>query len=402
MKIAGLVSEFNPFHSGHEYLLGSIRERLSPDAVVCVMSGNFVQRGEPALLDKWARAKSAVLCGADLVLELPFCYAVNGASEFAKGAIRILKGIGATHIAFGSESGDAERLAAVAEALTEESEDFKAELAALMSGGMSYPAAYCRAASGLLGSEFAPGANDTLAIEYLKQNVIQNAGLKVFCVLRKGAAHDDMSDGETLSAARIRRDVSQGMGLETVSANMPERAYEILSSAQIFGAEAKRRYFELVRYLLLNKSTEELAALRGAFGGIEGRLHEAALLAEDTDELIKTAKSKNHTYSGIARFLACALVGVSAEDYAAIDSQALAYARLLAFNEKGAALAGSLKKTSDIPVITNVNKNPEEGHPSQLLLDYDIKAAELYNQLLGRNLYRNSDRVRMPVRVEAR
>ncbi|MBR0129850.1 MAG: nucleotidyltransferase family protein, partial [Firmicutes bacterium] len=177
MKCAGIISEFNPFHTGHRHLIDSIREKTAPDAVVCVMSGDFVQRGMPAMWDKYIRAASAVDGGADLVLELPAVYAVSGAGQFARGGVKVLKGLGCIeYMGFGSESGDGEQLMNAASLLAKEPENFSRALKEELASGKAYPSAYSSAAASIgLDPVLFSGANDILALEYLKQNVLLEA-----------------------------------------------------------------------------------------------------------------------------------------------------------------------------------------------------------------------------------
>ena len=175
MSVAGIIAEFDPFHNGHQYLIDTVRRELSPRAVVCVMSGNFTQRGEPAILDKFTRAQLAVKGGADLVVELPVCCAVNAAREFAFGGVRTLHLLGfVTHLAFGSETGDVKLLEHAAELALKENDAFRKALKGQMEAGRPYGTAYARALIAVLGPEIAdfpdfPASNDILALEYIKQ-----------------------------------------------------------------------------------------------------------------------------------------------------------------------------------------------------------------------------------------
>lgn len=367
MKTAGIVSEFNPFHNGHKYLIDSVREQLAPDAVVCIMSGNFVQRGGPAVADKWVRARMAAACGADLVVELPSVYAVNGASQFAKGAVRIMKGLGLDVIAFGSESGSI------------------IELEGKLHDGMITP----------IGMKNRP--NDILALEYMKQNRLQNAGLEEFTVLRMGAGHDsDKIARNTASASLIRKMLNeQGKDAETGDF-MPPEAIEILNSSAICAKEAQSRWFDMVRSFIISKSPAEIASVPAAYGGIEYRLKEAVTQADSLDELILSAKAKRYAYAGLSRLLTQMVLGIDKSIVEKADAGGLTYARVLAFNDAGAALLKELRKTSGIPVITNIGKNLDSDAPERLLTEVDTRASDIYSVLLGRNIYSNSDHVLHP------
>ena len=207
MAVAGIIAEYNPLHGGHLYQLRQVRERLGPEtAVLCAMSGNFVQRGDLALLPKHARAEAAVRSGADLVLEIPLSWACAPAERFARGGVEVLLGTGlVTHLAFGSESGDAEAIRRAAEGL--ESPDFPARLRRQLGGAVSFAAARQRALAELIGAEGADvlsRPNDILAVEYAKALRWAGGGAELVAIPRKGAGHDG-DGGEYPSAGSIRR-----------------------------------------------------------------------------------------------------------------------------------------------------------------------------------------------------
>ena len=371
MKTVGIVSEFNPFHNGHKYLIDSVRAQLAPDAVVCIMSGNFVQRGGPALTDKWTRARMAVTCGADLVVELPVVYAVSGAPIFAAGGIAIMKGLGLDAVAFGSESGDMFSLEA-------------------------------KLHDGVTPVDMKNSPNDILALEYMKQNRAQNAGLEEFTVQRTGAGHDSMKiGGNTASASMIRKMVQDGAKVSETADFVPCEAVKILESGILLGKEGTDRWFDLVRYCLLSKSPEELAALPAAYGGIEYRLKEAVTSCRTLGELILTAKAKRYAYAGLSRLLTQMVLGITSNmvTKAGITADAAelpAYARVLAFNDAGSAFLKELRKTASIPVITNIGKNLADDAPERALIDIDARASDIYSILIGRQIYANSDFVLHP------
>ena len=211
MSVAGIIAEFDPFHNGHQYLIDTVRRELSPRAVVCVMSGNFTQRGEPAILDKFTRAQLAVKGGADLVVELPVCCAVNAAREFAFGGVRTLHLLGfVTHLAFGSETGDVNLLERAAELALKENDAFRKALKGQMEAGRPYGTAYTRALKAVLGPEIAdfpdfPASNDILALEYIKQLKQGISDMQPYAVKRAGAGHKDTEIGKVYSSGEAIR-----------------------------------------------------------------------------------------------------------------------------------------------------------------------------------------------------
>ncbi len=444
MTIAGIIAEYDPFHNGHKYLTDCVRAELSPHAVVVVMSGNFTQRGMPAVLDKFTRARLAVECGgADLVLELPTVFAVNGATEFAKGGVRVLKGLGCvTHLAFGSESGNVKALQQAAELSVNEDADFKAKIACFSSKGLSYPAAYAKAFSerfpafeGL----FDNAPNDMLAREYLKQDLLQNAGLTPFAVKRVGAGHDvyggkDQTEDKAkdseiksekafVSASIIRASLQNNVDIKHIIDDAPKPVYNALdilsktgpaarsphslrcrrsslwgcpSSRHPFWMQMQSAYFDLLLYKLVTTPESEIANILSAGEGIENNLKEAVKKAETLDELIRTASSKRFTYARVSRVLAQLLLGITKDDYYLADRGDLAYARVLAFNEKGAEVLKTAKETASIPVYSNLNKQLAPDAHERFMLDIDMRSSDIYSILSGNTIYGGSDLVNIP------
>ena len=308
----------------------------------------------------------AVACGADLVVELPAAYAVSGAPGFAAGAVRIMKGLGLDAIAFGSESGDMLTLEA-------------------------------KLHDGVTPIDMKNRPNDILALEYMKQNRMQDAGLEEFTVPRSGAGHDSLEiSGNNASASLIRKMVGEGAKPSEMADFVPSEALKILESSVRFDSDAAGRWFDLVRYCLISKSPEEIASVPAAYGGIEYRLKEAAISSNSLDELILTAKAKRYAYAGLSRLVTQMVLGISADAIAEADRQSLAYARVLAFSDAGASLLKELRKTATIPVITNINKNLPQDATERLLLDMDTRASDIYSILLNRPIYDNSDYVLHP------
>ena len=240
MTAAGIICELNPLHSGHAYLMARLRQQ-GADAVVCAMSGNFVQRGGPALVNKLSRGEMALACGADLVLELPTPWAMATAEIFARGGMQLLAMAGCTHIAFGSECGDAARLQRTADALLaqELGEAVRRELAA----GVTYAAARQRAVQARLGEDAAVlrQPNDTLAVEYLKACRQQKVDITPIVIQRVGAAHDGAPEAGYASATHIRQLVREG-SVEEACAYMPEAAAELLRRELAAGRTADGRW----------------------------------------------------------------------------------------------------------------------------------------------------------------
>lgn len=351
------------------------------EAAVIVMSGNFTQRGEPAVLNKWVRSRLAVECGADLVLELPFAYSVNSAEYFAKGGVGILSGLGCvTHLGFGAERGNLEDLQAIGRVLAEEPETYRKELKQSLSQGHSYAKSRECALEACLGSckkNMALTPNNILAVEYVKQLIVQGNVINPIMVKRQGSGYFDQTpQGNIASATAIRSHVSKDERKRYIPFSVEQ---EMEKQPDLCG------YFALVQSALLRSSKEELASLLSVSEGLENRLKAQVRKAASLDELVEYVTSKRYPETRIRRILCQAVVGLTSfED--------CFYARVLAAGKRGTKLLKEIKKTADIPVITNINKEPE----LPPIMKYDILASDLYNLLAGADLYQNSDYVVHP------
>lgn len=383
MNVLGIIAEYNPFHNGHLYHLNESRRKTEADFVVVVMSGDFVQRGEAAVLDKWTRSRLAVECGADLVLELPFVYACNSAEYFAKGSIGILSGLGCvTHLSFGSESGEIEDLKNLAVFLAWESEEFRQTLKSNIKAGMPFAKAREEAVRKELGSDAAAlltQPNNILAVEYLKQLERMEASIIPVAIKRKGAGYKqkEPEDGFA-SATAIRNNLLTGKETNQVPENvkgcLPERIDD-------------KRFFDLVRNVVLRSDSVDLGGIFSASEGLENKLKKEIRKANSLEDLIDRVKSGRYPAATIKRLMCHILMDLR-------QWEDTCYGRLLAFNEKGAALLNHIKKSecAKIPIITNINK--VESRPHQL--NYDILASDTFNLIRGKDLYLNSDYVRHP------
>ena len=401
MDIAGIICEFDPFHNGHAYLISKARE-LGASGIVCVMSGDFVQRGGPAMWDKFTRAETAVSCGADLVLELPAVYAVNSADWFARGGIRILKGLGCVDsIVFGSECGDAKRLADAAAQMLSEGESFSEAIKNYLAQGMSYPAAYQKAAELAIqgfDSSLLNSPNDVLALSYLKEILRQNASLSPAAVKRLGAAHgSDDPECCFASSSFIRRSIADGStGWRSF---VPPEACNVLDGGTDSPeglALRDERFFTLVRKRILDSSAEEIAEICEVSEGLENRLKDALLKAKDLNELVQGVKSSRYTFARVMRVITQLILGITKELVRNADEADIAYAKVLAFNEKGAQILKTAGEKGSIPVYSNINKNVPVNAPELKTLGVDISSGDTYSIICGRAIADYSDRVRIP------
>ena len=333
--VTGIICEYNPLHLGHKKQLDAIR-RADPDGIiVCLMSGNYVQRGKPAIVDKSARAKAALLAGADLVLELPITAALSSAEGFAAEGVRILSHF-CTHLCFGAESADANALMECAKALL--TSQFSERLRAQLDQGSSFPAARAKALEEM-GIPAAAKPNDILAVEYCKAILHQNSPLIPMPIARGGDYHDEAADEENPSATAVRKLMLQsGMWLDYV----PEQARDCFREATLHTLEAGQR---AVLMKLRTMTDAEFEAIPFGSEGLWRKLMHNARRFANLEDVITATKSKRYTRTRLDRMVMCAFLGITQEQIASPAP----YARLLALNDKGRAILRQKKET--FPVV---------------------------------------------------
>ena len=336
MKTVGIICEYNPFHRGHRKQIDRIREQFGQDtSVCCLMSGNFVQRGAPAIVDKSVRAKAAVLAGADLVLELPITYALSSAEGFAAGGVRILSSF-CDVLCFGSETGDKKTLLTTARLLL--SQEFPPLLRQELQKGLSFPAARQAALERLHpGSSPLTLPNDILAVEYCKAILSQDSPLEPFPIRREGSYHAPVPDPENPSASSLRSLMLQsGAWLDY----LPETVRDCFRAAPLHSLEAGER---AMLYRLRAMSDGEFEALPYGSEGLWRKLMRACREADTLEAIVTAVKSKRYTRTRIDRMVLCAFLGITRETLEA----PVPYTRILAFNERGRTLLKSAKETGD-------------------------------------------------------
>lgn len=291
MKICAIICEYNPFHNGHLYHLNAARERSGADAIVCVMSGNFVQRGEAAIMDKFTRAQHAVIAGADAVIELPAVFATSNAELFAKGAIHLLSSIPAVQsLCFGAENADKTAFLLGARYLNNEPKEVSEKLKAEIEKGASYAKARAQAWAGFLPLDLLCSPNNILGLEYAKAILASGANIQILPIKRKGAGYSDSTLQEKYSSSTaIRGAIEKG---QTLDGNLPDFVLNDLPTALQSGLDT------LEKYALLATSKEEIARVCDCTEGLENAFKRAAL---DKQPLEKTLTSARYTSSRIRR-----------------------------------------------------------------------------------------------------
>lgn len=368
MKVLGIIAEYNPFHNGHMYHLQASKALTGADLTVVVMSGNFTQRGEPALLDKWARAEMALLCGADLVIELPVAYAMGSAEYFAFGAVKLLDSLGTVDaLSFGSESGDLDRLTEAASILMSEPEEYKSALKENLSAGKSFPSARQKALSSYIKakngkdhlSSILKGSNNILAVEYLKALLRLKSRITPVTIGRIGNDYNcSKLTGEISSATSIRKvfsETSWQTAGDLLESSVPNPSLAILERELELGrGPVFPSDFSLSLLSALRKmSLEQLQALPYMEDGLENRISDAAGKAGSFHELTDLICTKRYPNTRIQRILFSALIGLTQTLFESFNSSGgPAYIRILGFNSAGRRLLSAIRGRTALPVIT--------------------------------------------------
>ncbi len=348
MSVIGIVAEYNPFHLGHEYHIRRSKEIKSEDsAVVCVMSGDFVQRGEAACFSKFARAEAACRCGADLVIELPLPWCLSSAEGFARGAVFLLDALGCDTISFGSEAGDLPSLKLLAELLSHN--EIKDQIKSVLTAhpNMSYASARQQAIQARCGdhANLLETPNNILAVEYLKAIRRLASGMKPMTVQRFGSAHDGKGD-KLRSATELRSMLRNG---ESIASDIPAAAADVFARELEYGRDIAR--LDLLESAILSRlrllPVETYDRLPDASDGLGRRLCHAAYEEPGLESLIETVKSKRYAMSRIRRMICCAALGIDKDMANGLPP----YARVLTANERGREQLHRLRGKS-IPILT--------------------------------------------------
>lgn len=344
MKIAGIIAEYNPFHNGHAWHVAETRRRTGCDRVIACMGGHFTQRGEPACLSKWDRARMALCCGVDAVFELPALFAVRTADTFARGGVAILDGLGADYLSFGSESDDMALLRALAALKAEEPEEVSRRVREKLAAGMSHARARGEAAAERLGVPFEAvnRPNLVLAAEYLRALAELGSGMEPVAVRRAGDYHDEAM-GEFASATAIRAAFARGDDAAALAAiPEPARRYAV--------PDALHPMDDLLLYRLRDMEPGKLAALPDMGEGLEHRLHRLCRTAPGREALLEGLKCKRYTRARLSRMLTHALLGVDGAMVGAVPLPT--YARLIGVRAGAEDLLSELKARSRLPIVS--------------------------------------------------
>ena len=380
MRTIGIICEYNPFHNGHLRQFRLARERAGEkSALVCLMSGNYVQRGEPALFPKRLRAEAAVRCGADLVLELPLTVALSSAEGFAAGGVRILSALGCEFLCYGIESEDHNKIMSTARANLDPA--FDVLLRRELKSGCSYPTARQRALEALGAGAGLSSPNDILAVEYCKAILRQQSALQSLPIRRPDSYHADSLDPEAPSASALRQSFGrQGQGLPQQAMGreaswhcaVPTVLHDLYEGAPIHTLQAGER---AVLALLRSLPDEAFAALPYGSEGLWSKFRKACRACTGVEEILEATKSKRYARTRIQRMLLCACLGLCKQDLESPPP----YARILAFNQTGRALLREMK--SRFPLV-HAGEVPEDAAYYAL----ECRAAALYSLFSAEDL----------------
>ena len=404
LKIAAIISEYNPLHNGHLYHINKTREEASADAVICVMSGNFVQRGTPALIDKWKRADFALNNGIDLVIELPVLYSLSSAEFFAYGAVSLLNSLGIVDIlSFGSECGSADTLLDFAKILAEEPEELSNDIKHYLKEGVPFPAAREKALSDYIRNKnngnsqeslinLLNSSNNILGIEYCKSLIKLNSSINPFSIQREGGTYNSNTLNSIFSSATsIRKHISENNSIQGLERHVPEYVFNSLQDLIFtdYNFTFEDSIIPYVKYKYFSSSSN-IENLPDVSEGIHNKIFKALESFNCHKDIVSNIKSKRYTYTRINRILCQYFIGFEQYDTKALRKEPCPYARILGFNKTGAEVLKKIKANSSIPFYTKLPKKTDD------VLKLDLQSTKVYS-LLNNKILPSSDYLTSPL-----
>ena len=365
MDKIGIICEYNPFHNGHLYHINKIKEMFPDSLIILVMSGNFTQRADASIINKWDKTNIALNNKIDLVIELPFEFTCQSADKFAFGAVSILNYLKCDYLVFGSESNDINLINKIADIqLTDEYNNYVKEL---VKDGKNYPTSEAKALE-KYGISSINNPNDILGICYVKELKKINSEIIPITIKRTNDYHDKNITGNITSATSIRENINN----IDIKKCVPDLTYKYLKNKTYFIED----YFDLLKYKILSE-IDNLNKYFHVEEGIENRIKKVIYKSNSYNELIQNIKSKRYTYSKIKRMLLCILVGFTKQD--ALKYNSIKYIRVLGFNNNGRKYLNSIKKEIEIPIYTNFKKEMEFELKVTSIYDIDLVKKEISN-----------------------
>ncbi len=387
-KVLGIIAEYNPFHNGHLFHLNESKKLTGSSYTVAIMSGNFAQRGNTSIIDKWSKAKSAIECGVDLVVELPVLYSTSSAENFAEGAIKILDSLKVVdYLSFGAETADINLLNNIATVLNEEPKEYKSLLSEELKKGLSYPKARENALMIYLNdikkySNVLSSPNNILGIEYIKALKKYNSIIQPIAMPRHESGHNDLNYHGNIASSTAIRNITKNNGFDILRKLMPEPSYtNLIKNIKVGHVVPDLSVFEKeIIFNLRKMSIYDISQLPDVSEGLEFAIKNAANSCNSLVELLNIIKSKRYTQTRIQRILLYSLLGFTKKDIA-ISKKTQPYVRVLGFNEKGKYLISEVAKANPkLNIITSVKKFTDKNLNRNLksMLEKDIWATDVY------------------------
>lgn len=364
MNIIGIIVEYNPFHNGHLYHLNKVKELYPDSIIIAVMSGNFTQRGDASIINKWDKTAIALHYGVDIVIELPYPFATQSADIFARGSIEILKELNADALIFGSESNDIDLLMSIAN-MQLSNKQYDDNVKMHMSEGISYPKALSNSLEDI-SSLSINTPNDILGIAYIKEIIRQKASIKPVCIKRTNDYNSKELTGDISSASSIRSALKNKINIKKY---VPEYSYKYLSN-NLFYIE---NYFPYLKYKILSE-INCLNKYQTVDEGIENRIKRYIIQSASLEELINKIKTKRYTYNKIRRMLTHILNNFTKED--ALKYKDIRYIRLLGFSNNGKSYLNKIKKKLGLPLITKYSDLKDD------MLNFEFETVCVYASIL--------------------
>ncbi len=379
MKSVGIIAEYNPFHNGHLYHIEKIKEQEKDAIIVLVMSGNFTERGEPTIMDKWKRCEIALNHGVDLVVELPYPFATQSADYFSYGSITLLEALKVDKVIFGSESNDMNALETIAKVQIE-NEDFDKLVKIYSKLGKNYPTAISCAIEDLTGKKINT-PNDLLGVSYMKTILKNNYKIKAETIQRTNDYHKTTLEESISSATSIREALKEKKSIENQVPKDTLKYYDNLHFIE--------DYYDLLKYKIITE--DHLEKYQTVEEGIESSIKKAIDKSSTYEELIKNIKSKRYTYNKISRMLLHILCNFTKEK--ASTMKKISYIRILGFTEKGREYLNTIKKEVELPIISKItrNKDPMLEFELETTKIYDIKTNDCRKKEEGKIIYKGEE-----------
>ena len=400
MNVTGIITEYNPFHLGHLHHLKECKKNTNCNGVICVMSGNFVQRGMPAIMDKWERAKIAVKNGVDLVVELPLIFSISSAETFAYGAVALLEKTKiVNNLYFGSEHGNVLDLNKIASVIIKEPIEYKNTLKKELAKGVPYHYARLTSLKNYFNDinleEIISSSNNILGIEYLKALIRLNSPIKPYTLKRIGSNYNDENITSLYASATSIRKTLSFNDFDKIKEVLPKESYEEIINLK--NTDYKFVYpediFPILKYKILTEG-ENLSKLSQLKEGLDNKIKKEILNSNNLNEFILNIKSKRYTYTAISRALVSFFIGMENFSLDHIKNSSIEYIRPLAFNERGSKILKEIKNKESVKIITKLPKNIENS-----MLSLDLLGTKAYS-ILNKNISPMEDYLRSPIFVK--